>query len=181
MQYREKAGQDITDPVTTAEMITYLGLDSLDASNTTMLGDMITAARKWIEEYTGLSMVSKTYEVRFYREDEWNDYYELPFSPVVSITSVDVSGTSIEYDEKGLDRVFVRPQSSIITNTVSDEAYLDVEYIAGADNDQANLALKRLAAEMFNRRFDGVSGDPAACVSFSTMKFIETFNVNTDL
>lgn len=181
MQYREKSGQTLTEPVTTAEMLTYMGIDSLDDSNTTMLGNMITTARKWMEEYTGLSILSKSYEVRFYNEDAWDDYYELPFSPVSSITSVDISGTTVEYDEKGLDRKFIRPRQSVITNITSDEAYLDVEFVAGADNEQANMVLRRITAEMFNNRIDNLPDSPSSGLSFTTMKYLETLNVNTDL
>ena len=110
MQVREKAGQSLTEPVTAAEMITYLGLDTLSTDETTIMQAMITAARKYLEDYTAKSVLSKSYEVRFYTEDKIGDYYELPFSPVTSITSVEVSGTAIDYDEKGQDRIYIRPQ-----------------------------------------------------------------------
>ena len=180
MQYREKAGQSLTEPVTVAEMESYLGLD-LDTTEETLIGKMITAARKWAEEETGLSMVSKIYEVRFYNEDAESDYYELPFSPVTSITSVDISGTTVEYDEKGLDQKFIRPQRSIITNTTTDEAYLDCEFVAGADNEQANMVLRRIVNDMWNNRQDDLPDSPVAGLSFKTMRYLETLNTNVEL
>jgi len=181
MQYREKSGQTITEPVTVDEMLTYLGIDSLDDDNDIMVSNMIMAARKWLEEYTGLSVVSKSYESRFYTEDEWDEYYELPFSPVISITSVDISGTVVEYDEKGLDRKYIRPQQSIVTNAVSDEAYLDVEFVAGNENEQANMVIRRIVTDMYNNRMDNLPASPNAGLTWTTMKLIETLNVNTDL
>lgn len=181
MQYREKAGQSVGEPITGSEMLTYLGIESLGTDDTNLISDMITTARVWMESYTGLSLVSKSYEVRFYTEDAWNDYYELPFSPVTEVTSVEISGTAVDYDQKGLDHVYIRPQQAVITNTTSDEAYLDCEFIAGANNDQANMVLRRIVADMWNNRMDNLPASPAGTVSFGTMKLIETLNENTEL
>jgi len=46
MQVREKAGQTLDEPVTAAEMISYLGLDDLDADPNTLMDDLIISARK---------------------------------------------------------------------------------------------------------------------------------------
>ena len=181
MQYREKAGQTLTEPVTSAEMITYMGLGTLDASNTTLIQNMITSAREYLEEYTGKSFLSKTYEVRFYVGDALGGYYELPFSPVTSITSVDISGSTVEYDERGLDRIYIRPQASIITNATTDEAYLDCEFIAGAESEMANIAIQRMVNDMWDNRKDNLPDSPAAGLSWKTMKYIETLSNNTTL
>ena len=180
MQVREKSGQTLTEPVTAAQMEDYLGF-TMTTDQKTLVGTMITAARRWLEDKTALSVLSKTYEVRFYIEDKIGDYYELPFSPVTSITSVEVSGTAIEYDEKGLDRLYIKPQASIITNTVTDEAYLDCEFIAGADLDVANIAIMRIVSDMWDNRKDNLPDSPAAGLSWETMKYIETLNNNTEL
>jgi len=119
--------------------------------------------------------------VRFYVEDEMNDYYELPFSPVTSITSVDISGTAVDYDEKGLDTVYIKPQSSIITNTTTDEAYLDCEFIAGASSPMANIAIKRMVSDMWDNRKDNLPDSPAVGLSWGTRKYIDTLNNNTGL
>lgn len=181
MQVREKAEQSLTEPVTAAEMIVYLDIDSFSEDETTLIGTMITTARKWLEDYTGLSVLSKSYEVRFYTEDKVGDYYELPFSPVTAITSVEISGTSVEYDERGLDRIYIRPQSTIITNTTTDEAYLDCEFIAGASSTTGSLAIKRIVSDMWNNRKDNLPDSPAAGLSWDTMKYIELLSNNTEL
>ena len=181
MQVREKAGQSLTEPVTAAEMITYLGLDTLSTDETTIMQAMITAARKYLEDYTAKSVLSKSYEVRFYTEDKIGDYYELPFSPVTSITSVEVSGTAIDYDEKGQDRIYIRPQSSIITNATTDEAYLDCEFVAGATDYMANVAVKRIVSDMWDNRKDNLPNSPAAGLRWETLNYIETLSNNTEL
>ena len=180
MQVREKSGQTLTEPVTVAEMEEYLGYD-LDTGQETLIGDMITAARKWLEDYLGLSILSKSYEVRFYNEDALNGYYELPFSPITSITSVQISGTDVNYDEKGLDVKFIRPQQSVITNTSSDEAYLDSEFIAGAESPMGNDAVKRIVTDMWDNRKDNLPDSPAVGLSWRTMKYIETINNNSGI
>ena len=180
MQYREKAGQTLTEPVTKSEMETYLGL-TLTTAEGTLITSMIKAARKWLEDYIGVSLLSKSYEVRFYTEDAINDYYELPFSPVTSITSVEISGTSVEYDEKGLDRKYIRPQQTVITNSTTDEAYLDCEFVTGATNEMANVAIQRIVTDMWDNRKDNLPDSPSAGLSWKTMKYIETLNNNVEL
>ena len=181
MQYREKSGQTLTEPVSSAEMLTYIGLSTLDDNNTIILDDMIKAAREWLEEYTGFSILSKSYEVRYYIEDKIGEYYELPFSPVTSITSVEISGTAVEYDEKGLDRKYIRPQSSIITNATTDEAYLDCEFIAGATSYKGNIALRRMVNDMWDNRKDDLPSAPAFGLSWRTMVYIEQLSTNTEI
>ena len=180
MQYREKAGQSLTEPVTVANMEAFLGFD-MDAAQETLVGTMITAARQWLENKIAVSVLSKSYEVRFYTEDALDRYYELPFSPVASITSVEISGTSINYDEKGLDRVYIRPQSSVITNSTSDEAYLDCEFVAGAANTLANEVIKRIVSDMWDNRKDDLPDSPSSGLSWNTMRYIETLSNNTEL
>jgi len=180
MQVREKSGQSLTEPVSISEMETFLGFD-MTADQETLCSTMITAARKWLEDYLAVSILSKSYEVRFYVEDKIGKYYELPFSPITSITSVDISGTSVEYDEKGLDRVYIKPQSSVITNTTTDEAYLDCEFIAGASSPMADEALKRMVADMWDNRKDNLPDSPAAGLSWTTMRYIEKLSNNTEL
>ena len=180
MQYREKAGQSLTEPVTSAQMEDFLGFD-MTADQKTLVDTMVTSARKWLEDKTALSVLSKSYEVRFYTEDAINKYYELPFSPVTSITTVDISGTTVEYDERGLERVYIRPQSSVITNSTTDEAYLDCEFVAGASSDSTNNVIKRIVADMWDNRKDNLPDTPAAGLSWTTMKYIETLSNNTEL
>lgn len=181
MQYREKSGQDLTEPITTAQMVTFMGLPALSTNETTQMSGLITAARKWLEEKTGLSVLSKSYEVRYYTEDAIGDYYELPFSPVTSITSVEISGTAVEYDEKGLDIKYIRPQQSVITNTTSDEAYLDCEFVAGASSNEANYAIQRIVNDMWDNRKDNLPDSTVAGLSWETMRYIETLTTNNTL
>jgi uncharacterized phiE125 gp8 family phage protein len=181
MEYREKAGQTLTEPVTVAEMKTYMGLLNNEDSDDILLGDMITAARKYLEGYTATSFLSKSYEVRFYDEDSVNNYYLLPFAPVVSITSLEVSGTASDYYQKGLELIWVKPYSSILTVSTADRGYLDVEFIAGREEEMANNAIKRLVNDMWNNRSDNLPDSPAASLSWQTLKYIETLNNNVGL
>ena len=183
MQYREKAGQTLTEPVTVAEFKTYSGYSGSDQD--TLLGELITSARKWFEEYTGFSVISKSYEVRYYYEDAVDDYFELPFSPVSSITSVEISGTAIDYDERGLDVISIRPYSTIIASSSTDEKYIDVEFIAVADATQikqASTAILRIVLDWFDNRKDNspIAGGMTH-LSWDTMRLIDSLKINTGI
>lgn len=178
MEYREKADQTLSEPIALAEFKTYTGFsgDAQDAQ----LGEMITAARKWFEEYTGMSVISKSYEVRFYYDDAVEDYFELPFAPVSSVTSVKVSGNSSSYDQKGLNVLLIRPYQTVIASSSTDEDYVDVEFIAAADNtqiSQAKLAIMRILNDWWDNRKDNspVVGGP---LGWDTMKLVDSLKLN---
>ena len=142
---------------------------------------MITAARVWFEEYTGMSVISKSYEARYYHDDAVDEYYELPFGPVSSITSVKLSGNSVDYDQKGLKVLEIRPYQTVIASSATDEDYLDVEFIAVADATkikQASLAILRILNDWWDNRKDN-SDSSAGSLSWDTMKLVDSLKLNT--
>lgn len=178
MEYREKAGQTLTEPVTATEFKTYTGFSG--TAQDTQLGEIITAARKWFEEYTGMSVVSKSYEVRYYYDDAVEDYFELPFAPVSSITSVEVSGNTSDYDQKGLNVINIKPYQTVIASSSTDEDYVDVEFVAVADATQikqAKLAILRILNDWWDNRKDNSPyvGGP---LSWDTMKLVDSLKLN---
>jgi uncharacterized phiE125 gp8 family phage protein len=79
-----------TEPVSLEEARLHLGVTAYDTDghpNDSMIQGFISAARTWVEEWTGLSIALKTYELAL---DEFPDFdeIELPMSPVLDITSV---------------------------------------------------------------------------------------------
>jgi len=90
------ATEPTAEPVTAAEMRTYLRLD--DTGLDTMIEALITAARLLLERTTGRIFCATTIDVLYGDFDEDADYPELllPVTPVSSITSIyyDVSGVS---------------------------------------------------------------------------------------
>lgn len=80
------------EPISLDEARTHLGLTPYDDSDGShphdaMVQGFITAVRTWAEEWTGLSLAVKTYELAL---DEFPevDEIELPMAPVIAIESV---------------------------------------------------------------------------------------------
>lgn len=173
----------VTDPVTTSEMKTYLGYPSADTSQDALIAEMITAARLWLESKTGLSIVSKTYTAQFEKSDADSDgWYTLPVYPVTTADNaytVSVSGTSTTYQVKGLRIKKIKPDNVVGTIRVgadSEVFYVTVDFTAGADNDTANIILRRVVAAMFSKR--GGKEVSASLLDYDTLKMIESITIN---
>jgi hypothetical protein len=175
---------EITETVTKEEikgMIGYLGTDQDDR-----IDRLITVAREWLEERTGLSCIAKSYKVYFEREDaDSKGWYELPMSPVASDPeiTVDLCGDSSTFQQKGMNKVKIKPDDTFGTLKVgsdSDDFYLEVTFTAGASNKTADECIRRIAATMFSNPEDG-SEVAAARLTFDTLRLIDTIDQNTGL
>jgi uncharacterized phiE125 gp8 family phage protein len=109
-----KVTSDIgTEPVTVAEAKAYLHIDF--STDDTFIGTLITAARKRLERYTGVSFGTKT--IKAYMEMYYQQ--EIPYGPIQSVTQVRsfVGGTefetlaSDEYELKGSDYQIFNPEA----------------------------------------------------------------------
>lgn len=176
MQIKEKAGT-ITDPVTVIEAKAYIGYTSADQD--AQFAIFITAAREWLEDHYAFSCVSKSYIARFDKEDALDDWYELPFSPVISITSVTIDSEDVEYEEKGDEIRSIRPDEVFGTGISSNE--LVVEFVAGAANNRAKTGIMRIVSDIFNNKDDNPTNINAAKLSYDTMRYLEGLNKNTGL
>jgi uncharacterized phiE125 gp8 family phage protein len=174
MQVREKSGQTLTEPITASDFRTFMGLT--DTSQDTLIGTMITAGRKWFENHTGLSIISKVYEVEFDNGDDVDNWFELPFSPVTVLTSVEIDGTEIEYYSKGQKVMYIYPLGTISTSTSNNS--LDVEFTAGAADDIAKQALYRIVADLYNHRYDN-QGVTSSLLSWDTMQLVNQLKTFT--
>jgi len=189
MQVRIKTGQTLTDPVTTAEFKTFSGYPGSDQD--TLIASLITAAREMLEDETGLSCVSKVYEVEFDRWDMisddltkvgyqgWDDgWYRLPYSPVTVITSVEIGGVSTTYTQRGLKTVEIHPD--VVVKTGTTENTLAVEFTAGEANTKCKNIILRMVLDFFNHRDDNEAGSYAA-LSYDTKRMISSISTNTGL
>ena len=178
MQVRIKSGQTLTEPITAALWRAYSGID--DTSQDTLVGTMITAARLWLEDHTGRSVISKSYEVEFDKSDGYDNWYSLPFSPVTSITSCEIDSTAVSYSERGLDVVEIYPDSVIGTGTTNNS--IDVEFIAGATDTRAVMALYRIVTDLFDARKDNPAAEVSSAVlKWDTMKLVNQLSNNTSI
>jgi uncharacterized phiE125 gp8 family phage protein len=188
MEVREKSGQILTEPVTTAEFKTFSGYSGTDQDS--LIASLITAARQFLELETGVSCLSKVYEVQFNRWDMISDdlshvgysgyddgWFRLPFAPVTSITSAKINDVAVTYDERGQGVIEIRPDTVVQTGTSSNE--LDVVFTAGETSTMAKNAILRIVSDLFNNREDDISGVSMARLSFDTQRFINNLSKNT--
>ena len=83
--------------VTVAEAKSFIRIDTSD--DDTLLDNMIKQARIWSENYIGKDIVAKT---RKYYLEQASSRFEIPFSPIASISSVTVEGVSSNYTTYGV-------------------------------------------------------------------------------
>ena len=76
------------EPILKAEMRNYLEFTATDTTEDTLIESMIKSARILLERKSNLSFGAKTLQVLFRAEELINDSVMLPYSPLISITSV---------------------------------------------------------------------------------------------
>ena len=79
-----------TEPVTSAEIATYVGYSGADAATLSMLSDIASAARIRLEHFTGRNFAEKTMVLS---TDDVKMSVQLPYGPIRDIVSVGVYDT----------------------------------------------------------------------------------------
>lgn len=86
------------EPVTVAEAKMHMHEQLVDADNDTYIGALITAAREWVEDYTGRALIDQTWQLIF----EGYSYCEIKLhrSPVIEVESFiyDLNGEATTVD-----------------------------------------------------------------------------------
>ncbi len=172
----------ITEPVTHADVKLFMGYPSAETSQDDLIDGKITEAREFVEAYTGLSLVSKSYKAYFEKEDAYEGWFELPVSPVLSdpVITCEINGTSTTFQQKGLKMVSVKPDNVIGTIGVGSTAtswYMEVTFQAGATNKTANECIKSIAAMLFVYRQDGMNANIAS-LPFDTVRMLNSISTN---
>lgn len=80
------------EPVTTAEAKTHMRVEISD--DDTYIGTLITAAREWVEDYTGRALIDQTWQLKFQGYSYAMEFF-LRRSPVIAVQS-------FVYDEAGV-------------------------------------------------------------------------------
>ena len=70
-----------TEPVTLAEMKTWMKFDIQDTSEDTLVTDLIKAAREFCEQYCNLSLGEKTIQVFWHNSEAEDGCFVLPYGP----------------------------------------------------------------------------------------------------
>lgn len=133
--------------ITTANAKDFIRVDT--TADDTIIGEMITEARIWTENYIAKDIVAKT---RTYYTPFQKERFVLPFAPVASITSVTVDDTAADYEVKGLD-------NEIIELKELPAKEIKVSYTtSGLDDSLLKQALLRLVSTFYDNRAEFVVG-----------------------
>jgi hypothetical protein len=146
-----------------------------------LIDSLITSSRKWFEDRTGLSVVSKSYKAYFEKEDTEDGWYELPVSPVLDtpVITCKVNGTTTTFQQKGMTKVYICPDNVIGTVGVgasSTPYYLEVTFQAGEANESANQCIMSIVAQIFNHREEGIDINVTK-LQFETMTRVKSMIV----
>ena len=149
----------VSEPISRTEAKLYLKLDN--TADDDVVDYCISAARRWAENYTGLSFAAKTYTTLVNDLEKWEDEFELPYSPTASITSVhavDYEGTESElvlntgYYKRGLKELTIRPVKTFSTSGAYQSGFKIVHVSGTAFNEQAKVGMLKLIADFYENR-----------------------------
>lgn len=145
MKINSTTGSEI---VSTSEAKDFIRVDT--SADDTIIGQMITQARIWCENYISRDIVAKN---RTLYLASVNERFVLPFSPVASISSVTVEGTATtDYETYGLDDKIIS-----LNNLPSKE--VKVTYVTSGQSDSLlKQAITQLVATYYDNRNDFVLG-----------------------
>lgn len=131
------------EPITLEEAYQHLRVDPIDSSDTTgrpdddLIRSLISSAREYCENFTGLALVMKTFEVSF---SAWPDPIELPHPPVVSIDRITISDDSsdaaidpADYWIDDFSDVYpaVKTATGVVWPTISAGDIARIRYVSG--------------------------------------------------
>lgn len=158
------------EPVTVSEAKSYLRIIGSDED--TLIGELITSARERLEKFTGLSFGTKTLKCYTRASDKW---FELPYQPLVSITSVlDDDGTALTYETRGLQ------YKQILT---SSDNGINITYVVGWGNAGLPKGLKQAILKQvstdYENRENYLVGDSANELSSSAKMTAQSYSRNT--
>ena len=173
---------EISEPVSIGEVKEFMGFSQTDNSQDATLSTMIATARKWLEDRTALSLVSKNYKARFEKDDADSEgYFELPVSPVTGTPSVNVNGTTVTYLSRGLEIKRIKPDNVYSTlSSDTDYYYCEVTFTAGAANETANLIIMAIVADLFNNRSSDMTISMGR-LSYNIVQMINSISLNVGL
>lgn len=147
--------------VTTAEVKLYARIDT-DADDT-LIGNMITQARIWCENFISRDIVAKN---RTYYLPATNGVFDLPFAPVASISTVTVNGETATYEVLGLDNETIELDGGSAEK-------VKVTYVTtGLSDELLKQAIMQLATTYYDNRADYVRGDNDVTTIPSNVKSI---------
>jgi uncharacterized phiE125 gp8 family phage protein len=152
----------VTEPVTLTEAKAAMKVAFTD--DDTFITNLIVASRKWLENYTGLAMGSKTQVVTV--DLDAGCEYKLPGGPVTSITSVTFKG-NITADADTLDV----DDDYYLTGDIIYPSYTGryvVTFVGGYSTLPSDLEedIKKITAFQYQNRGINLSNEATSLVDF---------------
>ena len=130
--------------VTVSDAKNFIRIDTSD--DDALLGNMITQARIWCENYIGKDIVAKT---RKYYLEKASSRFEIPFSPIASITSVTVEGVSSSYTTYGINEDIIE-----LDNLGTNKEIIVTYTTAGLDDALLQQAILQFDSSIYYNRAD---------------------------
>lgn len=129
--------------VTLAEAKAFIRIDTTD--DDTIITTIIEQARLVCENYISADIVSKS---RTYYLESANDRFEVPFSPITSITTVTVEGSAASHTSYGANNEILSLDKLAAKDIV-------VTYItSGINNALVKQAILQLVSTLYDNRSD---------------------------
>jgi len=133
--------------VSSADLKLFAKIDT--TADDAIIARQITQARIWCENYISRDIVAKN---RSYYLDETNGIFDIPFGPVVTISSIHADGVALTHTNIGLDKETIELDNGYAQKVT-------VVYItAGLDDSLLQQAILQLATTYYENRVDWVSG-----------------------
>lgn len=130
--------------VTVSDAKNFIRIDTSD--DDALLGNMITQARIWCENYIGKDIVAKT---RKYYLEKASSRFEIPFSPIASIASVTVEGVSSSYTTYGINEDIIE-----LDNLGTNKEIIVTYTTAGLDDALLQQAILQFVSSIYDNRAD---------------------------
>jgi len=164
-----------TEPVTVAEIKSHMRVDISD--DDTLITSLGVAARRWIENITGIRMMTQTWN-HLLDNFPGESVIKIPVGPVLSITSVNYTDSlgvvatfaAANYDTDLVSlpaRISLKSGCSWPTSSLKSVNGVDVEFVAGyhatattvtSVPEELKLAIKMLASYWYENRDAAASG-----------------------
>ena len=123
------------DPVTAAEAKLHMRVTT--AADDTLIADLITAATRYCEEFTGRAFITQTWDI--FSEEDFPSEIVLPFPPLQS------AGLTIKYDDAaGAQQTLAAATYQVDTDSTPWRIKLNVGYTwpATYGNDYGNIEIQ---------------------------------------
>ena len=140
-----------SEPVTVDEVKNYLRIDYTDDDS--LISDLITGCRELAEEFTGLSLVVKTIELR---TNDYDNEFALPFPDHNELLAVEQDGSDIlsNCQTSGTNEIIIKLPANYVSYSIDDND-LYVKYTTSGNCPKGiKLAILKNIHELFDNRRD---------------------------